>query len=76
MPEANRSENSRHPPVGLSLFTHETLLMSLILLPLVPVGVKLGIHLLHRIPERPFCLLATAALALSGVKLLWDGLAG
>ncbi|HRM70109.1 MAG TPA: sulfite exporter TauE/SafE family protein, partial [Thauera phenylacetica] len=62
--------------LGIGLFSRDTLLMSAMLLPLVPVGVWLGLHLLRRIPERPFFLFATWALALSGGKLLWDGLAG
>ena len=62
--------------LGIGLFSRDTLLMSAMLLPLVPVGVWLGLHLLRRIPERPFFLFATWALALSGAKLLWDGLAG
>jgi uncharacterized membrane protein YfcA len=61
--------------VGLNLFNRDTLAMSAMLLPLVPLGVWLGIRLLARIPERPFYLFATAALGLSGVKLLWDALA-
>lgn len=60
----------------LQLFNRDTLLMSAALLPLVPVGVWLGMHLLKRIPERPFYLFSTAALGLSGLKLLWDALAG
>lgn len=62
--------------VGIGLFSRETLLASAMLLPLVPVGVWLGLRLLRRIPERPFFLFATWALGLSGVKLLWDGLMG
>ncbi|KAF7598501.1 MAG: hypothetical protein CGU28_12510 [Candidatus Dactylopiibacterium carminicum] len=62
--------------IGLDLFSVPTLTMSAILLPLVPVGVWLGIRLLRHIPERPFYLIATAALGLSGLKLLWDGLIG
>ncbi|HOB45207.1 MAG TPA: sulfite exporter TauE/SafE family protein [Zoogloea sp.] len=62
--------------VGLDLFSRDTLAMSAMLLPLVPVGVWLGMRLLKWIPERPFYLLATAALGLSGVKLLWDGVVG
>jgi uncharacterized membrane protein YfcA len=58
------------------LFSRDTLVMSAMLLPLVPVGVWLGMRLLKWIPERPFYLLATAALGLSGVKLLWDGVVG
>ncbi len=60
--------------LGLDLFNRDTLLMSAMLLPLVPVGVWLGMRLLKRIPERPFYLFATVALALSGVKLVWDAL--
>ena len=36
----------------------------------------LGMRMLQWIPERPFYLIATAALGLSGVKLLWDGVMG
>ena len=62
--------------IGLDLFTRDTLTMSAMLLPLVPVGVWAGMRLLRHIPERPFYLFATAALGLSGVKLLWDGVLG
>lgn len=62
--------------VGIGLFSRDTLLMSAMLIPLVPVGVWLGLRLLRRIPERPFFLFATWMLGLSGAKLLWDGLAG
>lgn len=62
--------------LGIGLFSRDTLLMSAMLLPLVPLGVWLGLHLLRRIPERPFFLFATWALALSGMRLLWDTLAG
>jgi hypothetical protein len=60
--------------IALGLFSVDTLTMSALLLPLVPVGVWIGMRLLKRIPERPFYLFATAALGLSGVKLLLDGL--
>jgi uncharacterized membrane protein YfcA len=62
--------------LAIDLFNRDTLLMSAMLLPLVPIGVWIGLRLLRRIPERPFYLFATLALGLSGVKLLWDGLAG
>lgn len=60
--------------IGLGLFTRETLTMSALLLPLVPVGVWLGMRLVARIPERPFYVVATVMLGLSGAKLLWDAL--
>jgi uncharacterized protein len=62
--------------VGLGIFSKTTLLASAMLLPLVPVGVWIGLRLLARIPERPFYWFATGALGLSGCKLLWDGLFG
>jgi uncharacterized membrane protein YfcA len=62
--------------IGLDLFTRETLVMSALFIPLVPVGVWSGMRILKHIPERPFYLFATAALGLSGVKLLWDGVVG
>lgn len=60
--------------LAIELFSRETLLMSAMLLPLVPLGVWLGLRLLDRIPERPFYLFATWALGLSGVKLIADAL--
>ncbi len=60
--------------LSIGLFSRDTLLMSAMLLPLVPVGVWLGLRLIRRVPERPFYLFATLALGLSGVKLLWDGI--
>lgn len=62
--------------IGLGLFTRETLLMSLLLLPLVPVGTWLGVRVLAWMPERLFVLTAASLLGLSGVKLLWDALVG
>lgn len=60
--------------LALGLFTRDTLLTSLLLAPLVPLGVWLGMRILRHIPERPFYLLATAALGISGVQLLWSAL--
>lgn len=60
--------------IGLDLFSLHTLSVSLLLLPLVPLGVWLGLRVLRRIPERPFFLFATAALGCSGLKLVWDAL--
>lgn len=60
--------------LALGIFTKATLLASAMLLPLVPVGVWLGMRMLARIPERPFYWFAAGALGLSGSKLLWDGL--
>ena len=58
--------------LALGLFTRDNLLTALMLSPLVPVGVWLGLKVLRHIPERPFYLFATIALGLSGVQLLWS----
>lgn len=60
--------------LALGIFSKATLVASATLLPLVPVGVWLGLRILAKIPERPFYWFATAALGLSGAKLLWDGI--
>lgn len=60
--------------IGLNLFHKDTLMISLMFMPLVPIGVWLGMRILKMIPERPFFYFATSALGLSGVKLLWDSL--
>lgn len=46
---------------------------ALVLLPLCPVGVYLGIWLQRRVSDALFYRLITVALLLSGVKLVWDG---
>ena len=58
--------------LGLGLFSRDNLLTALLLSPLVPVGVWLGLRVLKHVPERPFYLFATAALGLSGLQLLWS----
>lgn len=58
--------------IALDMFSRDTLIMSAMYLPLVPLGVWLGMRLLALVPERGFFYLATAMLGLSGLKLLWD----
>ncbi|MBL8480578.1 MAG: sulfite exporter TauE/SafE family protein, partial [Rhodocyclaceae bacterium] len=62
--------------LALGIFTRDTLIMSALLIPLVPIGVWTGLRVLALIPERVFFVLTTLALGLSGLKLVWDGLAG
>ena len=62
------------PYVALGIFSANTLKMTLLLAPLAPVGVLAGMRLQHLIPERPFFLMSTALLGVSGLKLLYDGL--
>jgi hypothetical protein len=63
------------PPYAmLGQFQSENLMTSLVLLPLAPIGMGLGIKALHVIPEKPFYRIAYAALFCVGLKLVWDGL--
>jgi uncharacterized membrane protein YfcA len=50
------------------------LLTSLLLLPLAPIGVRMGVWLSGRIEDRVFYRLIYAMLAVTGSKLVWDGL--
>jgi len=63
------------PYIALGQFQTENLMTSLVLLPLAPIGMLLGIKALHVIPEKPFYRIAYGALFLVGLKLIWDGAA-
>jgi uncharacterized membrane protein YfcA len=47
---------------------------ALLLLPLAPLGVWLGVWLTRRIQARWFYAVAYAGMFVTGAKLLWDGL--
>lgn len=64
------------PYFWLGQFNSQTLMTALILAPLAPLGVKTGNWLHHRIDERWFYLMCYIMLAVTGVKLIWDGLTG
>lgn len=61
------------PYIGLGQLNTDTLITSLVLLPLAPVGVKLGVYLLHRVSEQWFYRTCYGFLLLVGVKLLVEG---
>jgi len=65
--------NAGGPPLQVYLF--ENLATSLVLLPLAPLGMALGIWLHARVPEKPFFFWCNVFLLLTGAKLLWDGIA-
>jgi hypothetical protein len=52
----------------------QNLLTSLLLLPLAPAGVAIGVWLAKRIDDRLFYRVVYLMLAATGVKLVWDGL--
>lgn len=63
------------PYAWLGLFDRGTLLTALLLAPLAPLGMGLGIWLHERVTDRVFFRIAYLMLFLVGVKLIYDGLA-
>jgi len=61
------------PYAWLGLLDLRNLLTSLVLLPLVPVGVWLGVRVARRIKPELFYRLLYTGMFLTGCKLVWDG---
>lgn len=64
------------PYTGLGLFTGENLMTSAALFPVAVAGILAGIWLHDRVPAGLFYTACYFFLALTGVKLVYDGLAG
>lgn len=64
------------PYAALGLFDVRNLATSLLLLPVAPLGVWLGVWLVRRTDPTWFYRLAYIGMGVAGVKLLWDGIAG
>lgn len=62
------------PYFFLGQLSATNILTSLLLLPLAPIGVRLGIWLAARMSDRVFYRVIYAMLLVTGVKLVWDGL--
>jgi len=62
------------PYAWLGLLDMRNLTTSLVLVPVAPLGVWLGVWLLRRVQARWFYRIAYAGMGLTGLKLLWDGL--
>lgn len=60
----------------LGQFNNANLITSLALIPIAPIGVRLGYYLLHKIDEVLIYRLCYFFLSVVGVKLLWDGVSG
>ena len=60
------------PYAWLGLLDTRNLATSLALLPLVPLGVFIGVRLAHRIQPTMFYRLISAGMLLTGLKLVWD----
>lgn len=59
----------------LGLIDLRNMATSLVLLPLAPIGVWIGVHWARRISQQLFYRFLYAGMLLTGIKLLWDGLA-
>jgi uncharacterized protein len=67
---------SKWIPYGLlGLLDLRNMATSLVLLPIAPVGVWIGVRLARRISQQLFYRFLYAGMLLTGLKLLWDGLA-
>ncbi len=62
------------PYAMLGLIDLRNMATSLLLMPLAPLGVWLGVRLLERMSPVVFYRVAYAGMLLTGLKLLWDGL--
>jgi uncharacterized protein len=62
------------PYAWLGLIDRTNMASALLLLPLAPLGVWLGVWLSRRIAARWFYAVAYAGMFATGAKLLWDGL--
>ncbi|PIW30238.1 MAG: hypothetical protein COW30_02930 [Rhodospirillales bacterium CG15_BIG_FIL_POST_REV_8_21_14_020_66_15] len=58
---------------GLEQFTTEVLATSLVLMPLAPVGIRIGLWCQNRLSDRVFYGVCYVFLFLTGIKLTWDG---
>lgn len=57
-------------------FDHSNLLTAAVLMPIAPVGVRLGFYLLHKVSEAMIYRICYVFLFVVGVKLLLDGVLG
>lgn len=61
------------PYAWLGLLDLRNMATSLVLLPLAPVGVLVGVRIAHRIKPLLFYRMVYAGMLLTGLKLVWDG---
>ena len=58
----------------LGLLDFQNMSTSLVLVPLAPLGVWLGVRFVRHVPQKLFYGLFELGMLLTGLKLLWDGL--
>lgn len=64
------------PYAWLGQINTESFVTSLVLLPLAPLGVQLGVYLHNKVSDRTFYVVSYGLLLLAGVKLVWEGAHG
>jgi uncharacterized membrane protein YfcA len=62
------------PYAWLGLIDGTNMLTALVLAPVAPVGVWLGVKFVRRVPQKLFYRLFDVSMLATGAKLLWDGL--
>jgi len=62
------------PYTWLGQFDASNLTTSLVLMPLAPISIVLGVWLHNRVSERLFFGIVYASLFFVGIKLMWDGI--
>ncbi len=62
------------PYAWLGLLDTRNMTTSLVLLPIAPIGVWIGVHWARRISQAVFYRFLYAGMLLTGLKLVWDGL--
>ena len=62
------------PYTILGAIDSSNIMTSVVLMPLAPIGVKLGYLILNRVSQKVLYRFLYIALALSGMKLLYDGI--
>jgi len=62
------------PYTWLGQFDSSNLMTSLVLSPLAPIGIGMGVWLHNRVTDRVFFMIAYTSLFFVGLKLMWDGL--
>ena len=64
------------PYYAVGQFAYKNLLYSLVLMPLAPLGVKLGYYLVRRSTPTFYYSVVSSCLILVGAKLVWYGVSG
>jgi uncharacterized membrane protein YfcA len=61
------------PYVFLGLFTWETIVIDVLIVPFALIGAWIGVRAHHLVPERIFFAVTYLFLTITGAKLIWDG---